>query len=340
MKVARLYSFNDIKIEDVEIPETGDNGVLMRVRACGVCSGEAMKWYIEKKAPLVLGHEPSGEIVRVGRNVNGFKPGDRIFVHHHAPCMECRFCMRGDYVQCDGWKGSRIVPGGISEYIAIPDNILRNDTLLLPEGVSYEDATLIEPAACVVKSLRRADIRRDDTILVIGLGVMGMIHILLARDIGAEMVIGADMVKFRLDKAREFGADHVVDVKNNALKKSVDEFTKGRGADVVFICPSSISAIMNGFECVAPGGRVVLFTPLMPGEKLTLDPNYIYFNDINIITSYSCGPNDTRAAMEYIKRGTIKAERLITHRFRIDETPIAYKTVAEAGDSLKVIIIF
>ncbi|GAB4542742.1 MAG: zinc-dependent dehydrogenase [Thermodesulfovibrionia bacterium] len=340
MRVARLYSFNDIRIEDVDVPEPGDNDALMSVRACGICSGDVMKWYIEKKAPLVIGHEPSGEIVRVGRAVKGFKSGDRIFVHHHAPCMKCRFCMRGDYVQCEEWKRSRIIPGGISEYILIPDGILRNDTLLLPEDVGYDDATLIEPTACVVKSLRRAGVKRGDVVLVIGLGVMGMLHILLLRDIGVERIIGADMVEFRLNKAVEFGADYVVDVKREVLKDTVIKLTEGRGADIVIVCPNSVSAMMDGFECVAPGGRVVLFTPAMPDERLVIDPNRIYFNDISVITSYSCGPDDTRKALDYIKRGVIRGERLITHRFGIDDTITAYKIVARAEDSLKVIITF
>jgi len=340
MRVARLYSFNDLRIEDMERPRPGDREALIRVRASGICSGDAMRWYIEKKAPLVLGHEPSGEIIEVGRDVEGFKIGDRVFVHHHAPCMRCRFCLRGDYVQCSEWRGSRIIPGGISEYILIPEGILRNDTLLLSEDISFEDATLIEPTACVVKSLRRAGVREGDVVLVIGLGVMGMIHILLLKEAGAGMIIGADMVRFRLERALELGADRVIDVRQGVLRESVLDLTDGRGADVVIVGPNSAEAMRSGLECVAPGGNLLLFTPALPEERLTIDPNHIYFNDISIITSYSCGPDDTVKALDYIHRGVVNAERLITHRFRIEDTAIAYRTVARAGDSLKVIITF
>lgn len=340
MKVAKLYNFNDIRIEDVETPEVQDNDALIKVKACGICSGDVMKWYIEKKAPIVLGHEPSGEVVSIGKNVKDFKIGDRVFVHHHAPCMRCRFCIRGDYVQCEEWKRSKIIPGGISEYVLIPDGILRNDTLLLPDNVSYEDATLIEPTACVVKSLRRSGIRNGDSVLVIGLGVMGMIHVLLAKALGTERVIGVDMVDFRLNKAKELGVDYIIDVRSDGLKESVIELTNGRGADIVIVCPNSVEAMRDGLECVARGGRVVLFTPAMPDERLTIDPNYIYFNDISIITSYSCGPNDTREALEYIKKGVISAEKLVTHELGIEDVLIAYQTVARAKESLKVVIIF
>ncbi len=179
MKVARLHSFHDIRIEDAAVPEVGPREALMRTRASGICSGDAMPWYIEKKAPLVLGHEPAGEIVKVGSEVASFKEGDRVFVHHHAPCFGCKRCRRGDYVQCAAWKSSGIVPGGLSEYILIPETNLENDTLALPQSVSFEDGTLVEPLACVIKALKRARIRPGDTVMVIGLGVMGMLNILV-----------------------------------------------------------------------------------------------------------------------------------------------------------------
>ena len=199
MKIAKLYSFNDIRIEDISIPRVGPYDALIKTKASGICSGDVMPWYIEKKAPLVLGHEPSGEIVEVGKEVTSFKPGGRVFVHHHAPCFTCRYCNRGDYVQCETWKNTRIIPGGISEYILIPEINLENDTLALPGSLSHESGTLIEPTACVVKALKRAKIRRGDIVLIIGLGVMGQLNILLARTYGADKIIGADMVPFRLE---------------------------------------------------------------------------------------------------------------------------------------------
>jgi L-iditol 2-dehydrogenase len=186
LKVARLYSFNDIRIEESPVPDPGPGDALIKTRACGICSGDVMPWYIEKKAPLVLGHEPSGEIVTVGSEVKTFRKGDRVFTHHHAPCFSCKYCRRGDYVQCATWRSSRIIPGGVSEYILIPAVNLENDTFELPESLSFEDGTLIEPTACAVKGMRRTEIRQGDTVLVIGLGVMGLINLLLAREYGQE----------------------------------------------------------------------------------------------------------------------------------------------------------
>lgn len=340
MKVAKLYSFSDIRIEDIPVPEIGPRDALLKTKACGVCSGDVMGWYIEKKAPLVLGHEPSGEIVKVGEEVTSFKVGDRVFVHHHAPCFTCRYCRKGDYVQCNTWKNTKIIPGGISEYILIPEINLENDTLNLPDNLSYEDGTLIEPTACVVKSLKRAQIREGEVVLIIGLGVMGQLHILVARKYGAGKIIGADMVPFRLRKAKYFGADEIIDVSKENLINSLMDLTNGELADVVIVGPNNVNAMSDGISAAGPGGRVVFFTPTKPYEQLIIHPNDLYFKDINIITSYSCGPTDTADALELIKEGIIRAEKLVTHRFPIERTEEAFKLTAEAKDSLKTIIVF
>ncbi len=351
MRVARLYRFDDIRVEEVPVPELGPRDALIRTKACGICSGDVMPWYVEKKAPLVLGHEPAGEIVELGcdlrntqhRAVNTrrvLKVGDRVFVHHHAPCMECRYCRKGDYVQCQTWRETKIIPGGISEYILIPEINLRNDTLFLDDELSDEDGTLVEPTACVVKSFRRASLRQGETVLIIGLGVMGQIHLLLARAFGAEKVIGADMVPFRLNKAIELGADHVIDVSTENLAERVKNLTDGTMADVVIVGPNSADAMEDGLKTVSRGGRVVLFTPAKPGETLLIDPNSLYFRDVNIITSYSCGPDDTREALGLIAAGTVKSNKLVTHRFPIEQTAEAFALTARARDSLKSLIVF
>lgn len=340
MKVARLYSFSDIRIEDMPSPEVGPGDILLRTRASGICSGDVMPWYIERKAPLVPGHEPCGEIAAVGREVREFRPGDRLFVHHHAPCLVCRFCRRKDYVQCPSWKESRIFPGGIAEYILVPSIEFRNDTVTLSDDLNFEDGTLIEPTACVVKSFRKARVKPGDTVLVIGLGVMGMIHLLLAREYGAGKVIGADRVKYRLDRALQLGADCALDVSRGELLNLLREATDGNMAELVVVGPNSADAMMQGLRCVRPGGQVLFFTPARPGETLTVDPNQIYFHDVSILTSYSCGPDEILEAYGFIRRRIVTAEKLVTHRFPIHHTAEAFRLTAEAGDSLKAVISF
>ncbi len=355
MKVAKLYSFEDIRIEEMQVPEIGEGDALARVKACGICSGDIMPWYIEKKAPFVLGHEAVGEIVRLGKEVLGedkhvlarhsslitrhFKVGDRVFFHHHAPCFQCKYCRRGDHVQCKTWKESRIIPGGISEYVLIPEINLQGDTLLLPEKMSFEEATLIEPVACAVKCLKRANIRKGDIVLVIGLGVMGQLHIMLAKKYGAGKIIGADNVPYRLEYAVEFGADAVIDVSGDELIAGVHKATDGDMADITVVGPGTLDAMSQGIACTGRAGRVVFFTPTRPEDILQLRPHEIYFKDINIITSYSCGPDDTKEALNLMREGSICAKRLITHTFPLDKTPEAFRLAGKAKESLKVVVV-
>lgn len=337
MKAAVLYSFNDIRIEDIPVPEIGPGEALVRMRACGICSGDVMPWYIEKKAPLVLGHEPAGEIAEVGAGVTGFSPGDRVFMHHHAPCMACELCRRGDYVQCQTWRSSKIVPGGLAEYVKVPAVNLMHDTLKLPDGVDFAGGTLVEPLACVVKGMRRMGTRPGETALVIGLGVMGMLFVVLLKRAGMR-VIAADLNPWRAKKALEFGADEVINVAEVDLQKRIMELTGGMGAYRIVVGPSSIRAMEQGIACAAPGGTVLFFTPAPPGQTLTFDQNAIYFRDVNFVQSYSCGPDDTHQSLSLIADGAIPVQVIITHRFPLDQAGDAFRLTAQAGESLKAIV--
>ncbi|MBN2655149.1 MAG: alcohol dehydrogenase catalytic domain-containing protein [Nitrospirae bacterium] len=342
MKVAKLYSFEDIRIEEMAVPKVGLRDALIKTKASGICSGDVMPWYIEKKAPLILGHEPAGEIVQLGSELitSRFKVGNRIAVHHHAPCMSCSCCDRGDYVQCDTWRKTFINPGGIAEFILIPETNLMNDALLLPDSVPFEDGCLVEPVACVVKSLKRACIKKGDTVLIIGLGVMGQMHVLIAREFGANRIIAADKVKYRLDKALGFGADNVIDVSKDGLHDKLAELTEGQLANIVIVGPNSAGAMKQGINCAGRGGTVLLFTPALPNERLEIDPNEIYFKDVSIVSSYSCGPDDTKTALGIIEKRIITADKVVTHRFPIEKTAEAYRLTTAAKDSLKSIITF
>lgn len=340
MKVAKLYSYNDIRIEEMDVPRPGPGEALMKVHASGICSGDTMAWYIEKKAPLVLGHEPAGEIVEIGEDVSIVKVGDRVFTHHHAPCFTCVRCRRGNYVHCETWRRTGLIPGGIAEYILIPRTNLENDTLEIEDSMSYEDGALMEPLACVLKGLQRALIRKEDTALVIGLGFMGIVNAMMLKNYGAGKVFGADRSPWRMHKALELGADDVVDVNREPLPQAVKRLTDGLMANIVVVTPNSVEALETALQCVAPSGTVLMFTPTLPGERLTIDPNYLYFNDISLIPSYSAGPGNTADALAVLGSGGLRAEQVVTHRFPIEETAEAFRMTAQAGDSLKCMITF
>lgn len=340
MKVARLYDFGDIRIEEMDIPEVEDDEMLIKVKACGICSSDTMDWYVRKKAPVVIGHELSGVVLKVGKSVDKFKPGDKVFVHHHAPCMECRYCKRGNYVMCETWKRSKIIPGGIAEYVKVPDVNLRNDTLKLPDDVSFEDGALIEPVACSVKAFKRSGIKVGDFVVVLGLGFMGQVNVKLAKFYGAEIVIGVDKVKYRLDKAIENGADFVVNFVDEDVFEKISQITGKYMSDIVIVGPGTIEAINMGLKLAARGGKLVLFTPTPDSAKIEIKPYDIYFNEISIIPSYSAGPDDTQEALRLITEGVIKAKDFVTHRFKIENTLDAFMLTASAGESLKCMIIF
>ncbi len=340
MKVAKLYDFGDIRIEEVEIPSISDDEILVKVKACGICSSDTMKWYIRKKAPLVIGHELSGVVVDAGKNVKEFKIGDRVFIHHHAPCMTCRYCQRGNFVMCETWRKSKIIPGGVAEYVKVPKVNLKNDTLKLPDNISFEDGALIEPVACSVKAFKKALIKPGDYVVVLGLGFMGQVNVKLAKFYGAEIVIGIDRVKFRLDKAVENGADYVLNFETENVKEKIAQITNQYMADIVIVGPGTIEAINSGLELVAKGGKLLLFTPTPEDAKLEIKPFEIYFSEISIIPSYSAGPDDTKEALRLISKGVIKAESFVTHKFKIENTLDAFMMTANAGDSLKCMIIF
>lgn len=338
MKVARLYDFRDVRIEDEAIPPVGPRDALVRMRACGICSGDVVGWYIRRKAPLVFGHEPAGEIVEVGREVTAFRPGQRVFVHHHAPCLACAACARGEFVQCPLWRTTAIRPGGMAEFFLVPQANLEHDTLEIPSHVSFEDASLVEPTACVVKSLRRAGNLHGATVLIVGLGVMGQLHVLLARASGARRILAADLVEARCRHARGLGADLVWNASEVDLRAAVAEATAGQGAEVVIAGPATVEALETGLVCAARGGTVIQFMGTEPGTKLALDTNDYYFRELRLVPSYSCGPPDTREAMRLIARGVVRARHVVTRTYPLAEAGSAYEHAATNVDAIKTVV--
>ncbi len=333
----------NVVIRDMPLAAPTPGELLVRIRACGLCGSETLQWYADSKAPFVLGHEPVAEIAACGEGAkpaNGaasFAVGERVFVHHHAPCMTCRRCRRGDYVQCETWRATRLAPGALAQFAVVPQASVLHDVLRVPPDLSDEKATLIEPLATVVKSVRRSGMRRRDRVLVMGLGAMGMLHMLVARAQGAELVLGADRVPARLQRAERLGAHAVIDVESSPVRDRVLELTNGEGAEIVFVTPGSKAALEAATSCVARGGTIVAFTPLAPGEPWSLNVNDLFFRDVNIVMSYSAGPDDTREALGLLAGG-LEVEPLFTHRFSLDEAARAYATLKNANEALKVIV--
>ncbi|MEM0008314.1 MAG: zinc-dependent dehydrogenase [Candidatus Bathyarchaeia archaeon] len=339
MKAAVYYSQSDIRIEEIPIPQIGDDEALVEMRACGICGSDLMDWYLKNRAPLVLGHEPSGVIVEKGKNVKNFDVGDRVFVHHHVACLKCHYCQHGDYTLCEQFHKTNIVPGGFAEYFKVPAPNLQLDTLKIPESLSFEEATLIEPVGCCVRAIKKCGIQKDDTIAVIGAGTTGIIHTALAKIYGAGKVIVSDLVDFRLKIAERFGADVVVNPSNEDLATVMRKETDGKGVDLAIVTAPSLEAYKAGLSVCRKGGKLCVFAPTDPGKILEVSPKQLFFNELRIIPSYSTSHVETREALELIKSGKIRVRDLITHRFPLEETAKAFKTALEDKESLKVIVL-
>ncbi|MDH7564844.1 MAG: zinc-dependent dehydrogenase, partial [Candidatus Bathyarchaeota archaeon] len=338
MKVAMYYSQQDIRIEETQTPKIGEDEVLVKMKACGICGSDLMEWYLKTRAPLVLGHEPAGIIIEKGAAAYGFEIGDRVFVHHHVACQECDYCMRGDYTMCSQFHETNIKPGGFAQYFKVPSPNLRLDTLKIPETLSFEEATLIEPIGCCLRALRKCNVQKGSNIAIVGAGTTGLIQIALAKIHGASMVFSSDLLDYRLEVARKYGAEVVVDVRKENLAEVVHSHTHGKGADVVVVTAPSLKAYEDGLKACRKGGTLCVFAPTGPGELLQISPKELFFSEIHIIPSYSTSHLETRAALELIESGKLDVKALITHRFRLEETAKAFETARECRKSLKVVV--
>ena len=337
MLAVEYHSNEDVRVVDLPIPEIGPGELLVQLQACGICASDVMEWYMKPRAPNYPGHEPVGMVVAAGEGVQQFSPGQRVFIHHHVPCMVCHFCQRGSYSQCGTFRSTRLYPGGLAEYIRVPAPNVQLDVLPLPDNLSFEAATLIEPLACCIRGISRAMIQPGDSVLVLGAGSNGILLAQLARQRGAGRVIIIDPITYRRQRALDAGIDYAIDTQD--VLRQIYEVNDGRKPDVVIVTPSSIGAMQQGIELTGPGGTALLFAPPPPAEVLPTTPNSLFFQEITLRTSYSAGPYETRLALELLKNKRIRAETVITHRFLLKDAAQAFQLVARPGDALKVVIL-
>ncbi len=341
MKAAVVHALDDIRVVDMPIPAIGHGEILVRMKAVGLCGSDTTPWYVARKAPAVLGHETAGVIERVGDGVPALSPGDRVFVHHHAPCGTCKRCARGDAVLCADWKPVRLHPGGLAEFVRVEAASVLRDTLVLPLELDFEDGALVEPVACAVKAVARGGIRPGDSVLVLGLGSNGLLLGLLARHAGAARLLGSDPDPRRRLLSLGFGFDEAFDPAEVRLADAIcsGAAEKGSdGADVVFVIPTAPSAALSALEAAAPGGRVVFYSPVAPEAVWPVAPHDPYFRDLTLRFSYSCGPAETREALDLLAKGVVKAARLVTHRRPLAEAPEAFRLAVAGGEVLKVMV--
>jgi len=337
MRVVMYYNNKDVRIEEMPIPKIRGGELLVKVMASGICGSDVMEWYRVKKAPLVLGHEITGEIVEVGRGVSDYKIGDRVFVSHHVPCNTCHYCLSGHHTACETFHKTNYDPGGFSEYIRVPQINVERGVYILPDEISYEDGTFIEPLACVVRGLRLSHFKPGQSILIIGSGVSGLLYVKLCRALGADRIIATDINEYRLEKAKQYGADAVIDGKSE-IREQLFRFNEGRLAELVIVCASALSASMEALSCVDRGGTILFFAVPEPEIMLPIPLNEFWRNETTLMTSYGAGPVDIETTIRLLHNGRVSVNEMVTHRLSLDEAQLGFQLVAEAGKSLKVII--
>ena len=339
MLAIEYHSNEDVRVVEMPVPIIGPGELLVQMQACGLCASDVMEWYMRPRAPLYPGHEPVGIVAQVGEGVQQFSVGQRVFLHHHVPCMVCHFCQRGSFSQCATFRATRLYPGGLAEYVRVPALNVQLDVLLLPDTLSFEAATLIEPLACCIRGINRAAMQQGDSVLILGAGSNGQMLAQLAHQRGALRVIVVDPVAYRRQRALENGADFALDPQAGELSEQVAAFNNGRKPDIVIVTPSTVSAMQQGLELVGPGGTVLLFAPPPPEAVLPVVANSLFFQEISLRTSYSAGPHETRHALDLLASGRIRAESVITHRFALRDAAQAFQLVAKPGNALKSVIV-
>jgi L-iditol 2-dehydrogenase len=334
MRQALIAAADRFEVVTAPIPRLqGDEEILIRTATCGICSGDLMPWYLQKKVGTVLGHEMVGRAVEVGAAVKHVRPGDLVFLHHHAPCLNCPECTRGAFVHCRTWRRSKIEPGGMAEWIRVPAENVRTDTFAVND-LTVEQAVFIEPLGCSLKALRR--LGRNVPLAgargaVVGCGVMGLLDLLAARALGADRLTAVEPNPERRRFARLCGAAEALNPEeaSQSLREAVD---------FVIVGPGHPEVIRQALTYVRPGGVALLFTPTAAGVTTALDLGELYFREVSLVPSYSCGPDDTRQAYELLRRGQVRPEGLVTHRFGLEEVQAAYDTARHGGAAIKVVV--
>jgi len=334
MKVANWYNNKDIRIEEVPTPKPGPHEMLVKVMSCGICGSDIVEWYRLPRAPLVQGHEIGAEVVEVGVSVKKYKPGDRVFIAPKVPCMKCDYCQNGHFPVCTVIKDR--LPGGYAEYILVPQALIEHGTYRLADNITDDQSTFIEPLACVVRAQRLAGLQNNPSVLVMGCGMSGLLHIKLARANNCN-VIATDINPNRLEIAKSLGAGLTINAaQENVVERLLAE--NGKPVDVVILCASAMSAVEQAWQCVDKGGVVVFFTVPGPEKQVTLPINEFWTREIRIITSYYCGPPDIVESINLIESGKIDVDDMITHRLPLTDIAKGFELVMDGRESMKVII--
>ncbi len=323
MLVAKYYSNTDIRLEDIPKPKITDGEILVKVTASGICGTDVMEWYRIKKAPRVLGHEIAGVIAE--SKSKKYAVGLRVFVSHHVACNQCKYCLSGNHTACETLHTGNYDPGGYSEFVRVPRINVDSGVYILPEHLSFAEATMIEPLACALRGQEVIGVKNGQVVLVLGCGVSGLLNIMVAKLNGAR-VIATDIDGYRIKKAKECGADEVLHAgKSGDIR-----------ADKIIVCTGATAAADQAFRCIDRKGTILLFA--IPDKNIEIPTVDMWRNEITVTSSYGAAADDLKKALELISNGKLTMGPLITHRLPLRKIQEGFKLVAQAKESLKVVL--
>jgi L-iditol 2-dehydrogenase len=321
MRVARSFGVDDVRVEEVQDPEPGPGEVVCDVVACGVCASDVTDWYVAARLPAVLGHEPMGIVRAVGEGVRSVSVGARVAIHHHTPCGECRRCRRGHETMCERFRATRLDPGGFAERVRVPVDLVP-ELLPIPDELDPVAATFVEPLACVLRAQDRAGLRAGDSLLVVGSGVNGLLHIVAAHARAVDAVWVREPRPERLALALARGAER----------------HGNEQVDVAMVCTPKPDAIAAAAAAVAPGGTLCMYAPPSPDAPPAFDGSALFLRELTITSSYSAGPADMQAALALIAGGEIDPLPLVSHRLPLEQTARALQ-LQRTGEGLKAVVV-
>ncbi len=345
MLAAVYHGKNDVRLETVPVPKIGAGELLIRVHTCGVCGTDLKKISTgSHSAPRIFGHETAGEVAAVGEGLTKFAVGDRVLVFHHIPCRECYYCRHKVFAQCETYKkvgvtaGYEPSGGGFSEYVRVMDWIVETGGVVpIANGVSYEQASFVEPVNTCIKAIEVLAPKRGETVLVIGQGPIGIILAFLAKSAGAN-VVTSDLFQQRLTIANTFGLQDTLDASQVDAVSYVKRRTEGRGADAVILAVAGDSLIRPAMDAARPGGRVMLFAQTQRGEAV-IDPAAVCVDEKTLLGSYSASVDLQEESVRFVMDRDMDFARLISHRFPLSGAVEALQIAAHPQpDTMKIVI--
>lgn len=340
MRAALLYGVRGLDIKKIDIPEIGPGEILVRVRAATTCGTDVkifQRGYIERiiQLPTVFGHEWAGDVVKVGDGVSWIKEGMRVRAGNSAPCLRCRMCQKGKYNLCEDMMW---LWGAYAEYIKIPTRMVMLNTQEIPPHITYEEAAVTEPLACVLHGIEEASIKLGDKVAIIGAGPVGLLHLQLAKKMGAEKAIISDAVDERLQVAQQLGADEIINARREDAVGMVRLLTDDYGADVVIEAVGLPTTWEQALRMVRKGGTVLEFGGCPPGTEIRVSTELLHYGETTVMGTFHATPAHFKEALNLIASRIIKVKPLITREMKLDEIIKAFEILTTSKSDLKIAI--